>query len=293
MFVYEICPQCMDQLYERKQPIDDTNSVNFCPKCGKKMECACVGEQRIDDTIYKIILNDASIPDLGDKKNKFIDTLMHIGAFDLGEAQRLYGAENSIIFEGNVSATYVNINLLEDFVPDIHYTVIPPFPFECLLNPFISICPFCGNNTVHRTEEVNNRPDDVKDGIFCETCNDWIMSTICSKLQIDDTKYCMEASLEDVDNKIREKILSIFDNLCNRKLEQNRIIAIDRARNLENLLSIMEAYSISYKVTPPYPHKVPELKPTYKNEWTEEDIRELMEANPGLKITAEEMNALS
>lgn len=292
MYVYEICPYCMDQLYERKQPIDDV-VVNYCPRCGSKMECACLGEQRIDDTIYKIILNDVSIPNLGDKKNKFIKTLMRVGGFDLEEAQGIYRTENTLIFEGNVSETYVNMNLLEDFVPDIHYTVIPQFPFESLLNPFISICPICGNDTVSRTEEVNNRPDDVKSGIYCETCNDWIMFTICSKSQIDDTKYCVEVSLEGINSEVKKKVMHILDSLCNKKLKGNSIIVLDRAQNIEDLLSILEAYSISYAINPPYPHKIPKLNPTYKNKWTEEEVRELIKANPGLKITADELNALN
>lgn len=292
MYVYEICPYCMDQLYERKQPIND-DDINYCPRCGSKMECACLGEQRIDDTIYKIILNDVFVSNSEDKKNKFIKTLMRVGGFNREEAQRIYITKNTLIFEGNVSETYVNMNLLEDYAPDIHYTVIPSFPFASLLNPFISICPICGNDTVSRTEEVNGHPDDVKSGIYCETCNDWVMFTICSKLQVDNTKYCVEVSLEGIDSDVKDKVMHIFDRLYNKKLEENRAIVLDRAQNIEDLLSILEAYGISYKINPPYPYIIPKLNPTYKNVWTEEEVRELIEANPGLKISADELNALN
>lgn len=58
-------------------------------------------------------------------------------------------------------------------------------------------------------------------------------------------------------------------------------------------LSALEKYNIPYETTPPYPHKIPKLNPTYKDDWTEEEVRKLMEANPGLEITAEELNALT
>ena len=39
---------------------------------------------------------------------------------------------------------------------------------------------------------------------------------------------------------------------------------------------------------PPYPYKIM----TFKREWADEDIAQLIAVNPGLKVTAEEMNAL-
>ncbi len=298
MYVYEICPYCMDQLYERKQPIDDA-VINCCPKCGSKMEYACLGEYKIDDTIYKIILNNVAIPNSGDKKNKFIETLMRVGKFNREEAQKICRTKNTLIFEGNVSETYVNINLLEDFVPDIHYTVNPPFALESLLNPFVSICPICGNRTVTRTEDVNNRSEDIKSGIYCETCKDWIMFDICSKAEVDDTKYYVEVPLEGIDSEVMKKIMhtfdglcNIFDSACNKRLEEKRIIVQDRAQNIEDLLCTLEYYKIPYKIDPPYPHKIPELNPVYKNKWTEEEVRDLIKANPGLKVTADELNVL-
>ena len=55
----------------------------------------------------------------------------------------------------------------------------------------------------------------------------------------------------------------------------------------------MEDYNIPYKVNPPFPHKIPEMKPVLKNEWTEEEIRKLIEDNPGLKITADELQQIT
>ncbi len=221
IFLYEICPHCMKQLIERKQPIEDNDSVNFCPKCGKKMVWACYGEQKTDNTVYKIILNDASLSDNMDQENRFLSALMKIGDCDREEALQRYGTKDSVIFEGNVSDAYVSMGLLDGFTSWIHYTVVPEFPFERFLNPFVSICPNCGSDTIYKTEDIDNPPNYMKDGFFCENCNEWVMVAAVPKEE------------------------DYMDNL------------------------------------PP------------KTEWTEEDIQDLIAANPGLTVTAEEMNALN
>lgn len=175
--IYEMCPHCMNQLIERKQPIDDGESINYCPKCGKKMVMACFGEHKIDDTIYKIILNDVFLSHNRDKFVKFLSTLIKIGNLDFNAALEKCRAKDSMIFEGNISDTYVNMGLLDDFAPDIHYTVVPPFPFESLITPFVSLCPICGNETIHKSENLDDPKDYVRDGYFCEKCQDWVVVT--------------------------------------------------------------------------------------------------------------------
>ena len=48
-------------------------------------------------------------------------------------------------------------------------------------------------------------------------------------------------------------------------------------------------YGISRKSHPPYPYKVV----THRQEWTEEELKMLMEMNPGLILDLEEMNDLN
>lgn len=181
IFIYEMCPHCMERLIERIQPMEDGNSVNLCPKCRGKMVMACYGEQRIDNTIYKFVLNNASVSDHMDKKNRFISTLMKMGDIDFDEALKRYQTKDCVIFEGNASNTYVNMGLLDNFTPSIQYSVVPAFQFERLLNLFISICPICGSDTIHKTEDVDVPSNYIKDGFFCEKCNKWIMSTTMPK----------------------------------------------------------------------------------------------------------------
>ena len=180
-FIYEMCPYCMEQLIERKQSIESQNNTNFCPKCGKKLALACYGEQKLDNTVYKIILNDALISDCENKKNNFLHVIMKVGNCSFDEALEKYNTSGCVVFEGDISGAYVSMGLLDDFTPDIHYTVIPSFPFERFLDPFISICPTCGNDTIHKVEDMRGASDYVKDGIFCERCHEWLMFTTMPK----------------------------------------------------------------------------------------------------------------
>lgn len=161
--IYEMCPCCMDELFEREQEFDDQDSVNYCPKCGHKLVWALLGD-KIDDTTYKILLNDAFLTNYMDRRKKFLDKLMKMGNITFGEALEKYKTKNCVIFEGNVRDTFINMDLLDGFTPEIHYTVIPEFPFVRFAAPFTSICPTCGGDVVDR-----------EGGTFCEKCNEWVL----------------------------------------------------------------------------------------------------------------------
>ena len=287
-FLYEMCPHCMNRLHQRKQPMEDMDSVNLCPQCGNKMVMACFGEEEVDDTVYKIILNDAAVSDYEDRKNRFLSVLMKLGNISPDEALERYGTKDCAIFEGNVSNTYVNMHLLDEFTPGIHYTVVPTFPFERLIGPFTSLCPVCGSNMVCKKEDIDNSPDYVWDGYYCENCNEWFMKGMVNKLQLDETLYHLTASLKGIESKVREDILRRLDETQDKEVTENKIVVNDLAGNIDDLLRALKTYNIDYEVEPSYPYKIAE----FKKEWTEEDIEQLIAVNPGLKLTAEEMNVL-
>lgn len=164
-YIYEMCPHCLDELIERKQPMEDLDSINYCPKCGKKMVWAIGCKQKIDDTIYKIILKDAShLTDHLNKKNKFLEEVMKMGNITYEEAVEKCKAKNCLIFEGNTKEVYIKMNILDSFTPQIRYKVVPDILFERFCDPFISICPTCGSDVVDR-----------EGGTFCEKCNEWVL----------------------------------------------------------------------------------------------------------------------
>ena len=49
------------------------------------------------------------------------------------------------------------------------------------------ICPECGGKAVIKTEDYGLNL--IRQGLFCENCQDWIMQTCYSKLSLDNTQY--------------------------------------------------------------------------------------------------------
>lgn len=68
-YTYIICPKCMNGLIERKEA--DAHKAIYCLKCGNKLVPALYGEKRIDQTKYKMTMNETvSIPQLSWGNNR-------------------------------------------------------------------------------------------------------------------------------------------------------------------------------------------------------------------------------
>ena len=81
----------------------------------------------------------------------------------------------------------------------------------------------------------------------------------------------------------------MVDELVDKRLFSNSIIIFDNACNIHKILEELKKLSIDYNIEPPYPYKVV----THRQEWTEEELKMLMEMNPGLILDLEEMNDLN
>ena len=164
-YFYDICPWCMDELTERDQHAEGGYSDKFCPKCGGKLEKALYATQKIDDTRYKIILERAYITEYGNRRNRFIEILMKLGNISYDEALEKYTSKDSVIFEGDIREAYINMDLIDGFADQIDYRVVPEFPLV-RFDPFLIICPTCGDDLIYKERER---------GYFCEKCNKWIL----------------------------------------------------------------------------------------------------------------------
>ena len=163
-YFYDICPWCKDELIERDQLLEGGYSDKFCPKCGRKLGTAMAGTQKIDDTTYKIILERASLT-MHDRRVRFLEILKKMGNLSLHETLEKYKTKDSVIFEGDVREVYINMHLIDGFADQIRYRVVPEFPLV-RFDPFLMICPTCGDDLIYKEKER---------GYFCEKCNKWIL----------------------------------------------------------------------------------------------------------------------
>ncbi len=285
-YIFELCPKCMNELIERD--IEDFQEFipGICPNCGNRMEAALWGNTKTENTVYKIILN--KVQNIDKSREKCQKIIMKIGGLDADAAREKMNTQGSIIFEGDLLHTYLNLNMIDQMGTAIDYSVMPSFPYDRALS---IVCLECGEEAEYKVDYKGKKP--VKSGYFCNNCRQWIMYDVYSEQDMDETIYYIEATIEDVDGEVRQEIIHHVEELWDKKIENNKIWAQDHAKKIQNVLNIMENYNIPYKVNPPFPYKIPEMKPVHKNEWTEEEIRKLIEDNPGLKITADELNALN
>lgn len=169
LYTLNICPKCKDKLVKQDVVREEDYKSIYCSNCGREMILAFEGEEKVEDAediTYRIVLNEVIIDEMRDKCVKVI---MQIGNFDEKEALEKYNTEKSVIFEGDLLHTYLSLWLLSESCYYLDYTVIPPLPYRLL---FAQLCPDCGEVATYKEEE--DGAGNVREGFFCEKCNDWI-----------------------------------------------------------------------------------------------------------------------
>lgn len=99
---YDMCAKCRNKLIERvqvKERIQDFEKYGGkCKKCGNTMRLTCLGENKKDDTLYKITFRFTIIEDM----DKCIKAVMRVGDFSNDLARIKLNNENSILFVGKL-----------------------------------------------------------------------------------------------------------------------------------------------------------------------------------------------
>lgn len=278
-YIFDLCPKCKDKLAERI--VDDISECEeiCCPNCGSKMDTVFYGDKKDETAVYKITLNQVE-----DIKDKYLGVVMRMGNFNEKEALERLNEKDSISFEGDLLNTFINLELLDEMWDISDYIITPPFPY---IRTFIQKCPDCGEKAVYRIEKVNK--NEYKRGFFCEKCGEYVWYDILDGTEIDETIYHLKISLRMAGEKVRQEIMGAVNQLHDKDIFKDEIAVRDLAKNIKYLLRIVKTYNIEYEINPPYPHKI--YMP--KKEWTQEDIEQLMAANPGLVLNLEEINALN
>ncbi len=284
MYGYDICPKCKNELIKRIQENVEcfVRYGEKCKICGERLRLALTGEKEIDGTIYTIKSQVISDEDI------YKRIITQVYDCEKIKATRVLEDAGRLLLEGDVLHTYLNMELLDDI--GITYDVEPNFPFTRQIYIF---CPDCGSETFYKKAETDIKENEtdcyIQVGFFCEKCSKWIAMTYRSKMEIDETKYKLKICLKNVDCEKEICIKKMVDELVDKRLFSNSIIIFDNACNIHKILEELKKLSIDYNIEPPYPYKVV----THRQEWTEEELKMLMEMNPGLILDLEEMNDLN
>ena len=103
----------------------------------------------------------------------------------------------------------------------------------------------------------------------------------------------MKASLQGVDSTVKKKLLEELEKYEDWEIKKEVTgegVALEgRAESISEILIELKSNDINFETDPPYPYEIP----VYKKLWTEEDVELLKAMNPGLNVTAEELNALN
>ena len=270
-FGYDVCPKCMNTLIEREQSMEDENdfeeySGKYCLVCGSKLVLACVGDKRIDNTLYKIILSEISV---SDKKN-YIEILKKL---DIDISLEELKNREIVIFEGSAVDIYIKMEILDN--AGMKYTVVPKFPFARKIYNQVCFCSKCGGETI---QKIENHKEYIKKGFYCENCKSWELYYSFNRLQLDDTIYRLKFSRKEIDNKTdsgaKSELLYELDNLSDIKEQGDEIIILGKAEMIYDILQKLIAMNVAYDITPPFIHKINKYR-----EFDDTLIEEILESN--------------
>ena len=270
-FGYDVCPKCMNTLIERAQSMENANdfekySGKSCLVCGSKLVLACVGDKRIDNTLYKIILSEISVSD----KKDYVEILKELD-IDIS-LDKLHNRE-TVIFEGTAVDIYIKMEMLDS--AGMKYTVVPEFPFARMIYNQVCLCSKCGGETV---QKIENHKEYINKGFYCEYCKDWVFYHSFSRLQLDDTNYQLVFSLKEINRKpecgAKNELLYDLDNLTDKVKRENKIYISGKADKIYSILQMLIAMDVTYEITPPFIHKIGKYR-----EFDDKLIEEILELN--------------
>ncbi len=262
---YYMCRKCKNKLIEKIQ-MEGSDTQYFeaeekCEKCGGKLNLVLTGENRLDDTRYKLYCGTPVIAE----KDKCVRGIMDVCNCSIEEARQKLSigynylsekevSSETLMSEGNLFQTYLNMEILDQ--AGMTYYVKPEFLFK--RRQYID-CPGCGSETVYkmeRTQKAEDAADYMKHGWFCETCGEWVSFCYFSKMDLDDTDYKLEFSLQKFRTKAKQNAKVMFERFLDKKVLQDKAIIYDKARNIHPLLQELKEMDINYEIVPSYPYKV-------------------------------------
>ncbi|MDE7476959.1 MAG: hypothetical protein K2M91_03255 [Lachnospiraceae bacterium] len=255
-YAYVICPKCWNRLIEVEK-IEDLNlyEQKKCPDCGTRFGLAIMGERKIDDSTYKIILTSKGEWEFDDTRARKELEKFHIDSDAVTRAISA-GEQGSVIYEGDTFHTYLCKCALSEYGVWITFDVVPKLPYK-IFRPDYHFCPECGTEVIDRQEPYDSIKGWFLDGFFCKNCNKWtlgpaaIPDTTVYKLVF---PYGKLKSMKD--SSIKRGIMNCLQRLPDKKIQGDQILVHTDSERILELVPYLRLINFAYEISPPFPHKI-------------------------------------
>lgn len=256
-YAYVICPKCWDKLIEVEKKEDlSIYEQSRCPNCGTRFGLALLGENKIDNSFYKVIIKKKW--GLDKKRADIITKDLNKAHFNAEAVMESInnGTQGTIIYEGDVLHTYLFECVFIGFESCIEFEIVPRFPYK-IFHPEYFLCPKCGAEVISRQEPYDRIKGWFVDGLFCENCNEW---TLGLTVIHDDTGYKLVFSykkLESIeDNSVKRGIMNRLKSVQEKKIQGDQMIVHSNSEGVIEIVPFLRTAGLTYDIEPPFPHKI-------------------------------------
>ena len=255
-YAYVICPKCWDKLIEVKKEELSTYEQKRCSNCGTRFGLALLGDNKIDNSVYKVIIKKKWGMDKkrADIMSKDLNRA-HFKAKAIMESIN-NGTQGTIIYEGDVLRIYLLECVFIGFEPWIELEIVPRFPYK-IFHPEYFLCPECGAEVISRQEPYDCIRGWFLDGLFCENCNKWTLGPAAIR---DDTNYRLVFPYKKLksmaDNGIKRGIMNRLEKVPDKKIQGEQMIVHTNSERIIEIVQCLRTADFAYDIEPPFPHKI-------------------------------------
>lgn len=256
-YAYVICPKCWDKLIEVEK--DEELSIyeqRRCPNCGTRFGLALLGENKIDSSVYKVIIKKKWGWD--QKRTDIISKDLNRAHFDVEPIMESInnGTQGTIIYEGDVLHIYLFECVFIGFESWIEFEIVPRFPYK-IFHPEYFLCPECGAEVISRQEPYDRIKGWLLDGLFCENCNEWTLEPTAIRDPITYKLVFTHKNVENMeDNSIKREIMNCLEKVVEKEIQGDQMIINTNSEGIIEIASYLGDAGYTYDIDPSFPHKI-------------------------------------
>ena len=256
-YAYVICPKCWDRLVEVEKKEDlNLYEQRRCANCGTQFGLALLGERKMDNSTYKVVIKNKW--GLDERRVTTMRKDLKRAHFDADAVMEYInaGKQGSIIYEGDALHIYLFNCVFSGFESWIEFDIVPKLPYK-IFHPEYFLCPECGEEVISRKEPYDNIKGWFLDGLFCENCNKWTLGPTAIR---DDTVYKLVFSSKKLrrmeDCSVKRGIMNRLEMLPDKKIQGEQMIVHTNSVRIIELVSYLRTMDFAYEIEPPFPHKI-------------------------------------